>query len=164
MQTKRVCSNVWRATISIILLLGCKDNDADRVDSAEGSTDVVTFEEYESAVFAFRDCVREAGHDLEGLRRTKRAVLDVYEYIVPGPAVEDGTDERCYLAHLQQVDLAWVSSLAAYYRDHPEAEPGFQSAKDCAMANDIPLPDEATMQMIVEALRVAGIDFVTQCP
>lgn len=106
----------------------------------------VTADEYHAAFQRYRGCLSAAGFELRDLEFKGK----VYEFGVPGDAVEDGVDTECYLSEFKYVDMIWQTSddiqnnseTARFYRD-------------CLQRNGIE-PAE-TLEEMSKQLKDAGI-------
>jgi hypothetical protein len=125
--------------------------------SEEGasSSSEVSFERYERAVFAYRDCMEESGYgiDLERSARTD----ELYEYIVPAEAQIDGTDDRCYITHLDKIDSDWQRD---FYQRNPELDDSRQALLQCAETFELAVPDDATTTELRELIEASGREIV----
>lgn len=63
----------------------------------------ITWDEYSEAYVAYRDCLSKAGHALID----PRVEDDLYDASIPGAAVEDGSNTRCYSYYWDRVDSVW---------------------------------------------------------
>lgn len=64
----------------------------------------VTEEEYQASFERHRSCMREAGYELENILMNGPFVY----YETPGPAVDSGADDECYLAEFFATSLMWT--------------------------------------------------------
>lgn len=74
----------------------------------ELSDGVVTRAEYVAAFNRFIGCLGAAGYDMGGIAQDDSMVI--FNYGIPSAAVDDGTDERCYLSEFREVDSTWQIS------------------------------------------------------
>jgi len=126
-------------------------------DKASTSGAGVSFERYERAVFAYRDCMEASGYGID-LQRSSRTD-ELYEYFAPGEAVSDGTDDRCYLTHLDKVDAEWQRDVN---RRHPELDEARQSLVRCAEMFGLDVPAAATVDEVYDLIIASGHD-VPEC-
>lgn len=124
---------------------------------SEPVTKVPSFEEYEQAVFAFRDCMAAAGFPLEYVTRTKRATFDIYDYAIPAAGV-DTADGTCYPQHLREADESWQGEIGAYLLKHPDQDPAFLLLRGCIRLNNIPVSEPLTSRKMEDAILAAGLN------
>jgi hypothetical protein len=139
--------------VVVVVPLSCDDS----ADEASTGTQV-SFEVYERAVFAYRDCMETAGYGIE-LRQSQRS-SELYEYIVPGPATSDGTDDRCYVTNLNTIDGEWQRDV---FRRNPELDESRQGLVRCAEAFGLVVPAGITIDEVYDLIIASGRD-VTECP
>lgn len=151
-------ASLWLVAATLILG-GCGETPSERQPEVQSTP---TFAEYEQAVFAFRDCMAEAGTPLPDLVRMKRATFDVYEYSVPAAGVDNGTDEACYVEHLASADAAWQAQIADYFKQHPAEDPTHEFLVQCAARHKVVVPPGSDINAYAAALEVVGID-PTEC-
>lgn len=114
--------------------------------AAEIADGIATREEYVAAFNRFLGCMSAGGYDLGAIPQEG---VTVFDFGIPTLAVEDGTDERCYVSQYQQVDMLWQIQ-------NQDTSESTQVLRDCLTANGIP-PAEKT-EDVVQQLRDAGID------
>ena len=67
---------------------------------------IVDEAEYRAGLNRYIACMAEAGFTIDVLETGEPIV----RYVVPGEAVTDGADERCYVSEFRDLDIAWQVS------------------------------------------------------
>lgn len=117
---------------------------------AEIADGVVTREEYLAAFNRFAGCLGAAGYDMSGFPQDD----PILRYSIPGAAVSDGSDERCYIQQFEQVDLAWQIA-------NQDLSETTEMMRKCLIENGI-TPAEHRVDVDAQ-FEEAGIDFVKDC-
>ena len=116
---------------------------------------VVTFAEYERAVFRTVQCIRELGYHVDGPKLGARGVF--YEYwVTVGPAGSEATSEaqdRCDAEYLAWVDFAWAKENEL---TGAELEAELERLGTCLREAGVEVPAEATVDDFIEL--VDGVD------
>ncbi len=128
-------------------LTGADVSDASAEQAAEISDRKATAGEYQAAFQRYRECLSAAGYELSGVDLTN----SVYEFGVPGAAVEDGADAECYQAEFRYVDMLWQSS-----DDVQNNSDTAHLYRECLQERGIEPGD--TLEEMSEQLREAGIE------
>lgn len=154
--------------LAAILLAACSSESGDSPPTA-GTADqqavaladgVVTFEEYEAAYGRFSDCLAAAGFPL--IESRLDPVTEQYQYVIAGPAVEGGTEDRCMTDFYDRVEIAWVQN------PDRKRDPNNQSAADvmraCLLAVGASAPAEATNEELLALLSDNGLELAACLP
>jgi hypothetical protein len=156
------------AVVAAILLAACS-SDSVASPTTAGTTDqqaaaladgVVTFEEYEAAYGRFSDCLTAAGFPL--IESRLDPVTEQYQYVIAGPAVEGGTEDRCMKDFYDRVEIAWVQN------PDRQQDPNNQSAADvmraCLLKVGVSAPADATNEDLLALLSDNSLELAACLP
>ena len=106
----------------------------------------VTYDEYAAGFRRFVSCMSAAGHEVVSISE-KNQIID---YSITDAAVQDGSDDRCYLSEFGQLDGTWqvVNEDRGETADYVRA---------CLRSAGIEPVD--TLDGMLEQLETNGIDF-----
>jgi hypothetical protein len=68
----------------------------------------VTYAEYQAGFRRYVACEAKAGYIVS----SSGQLNEVYQYLVPAPAVKSGVDARCYASEFKEIDTIWQLSRA----------------------------------------------------
>lgn len=87
-------------------LVGIDTSKSSAAQVQEISDNIATADEYAAAFQRYSSCLNAAGFELHDVDTSQA----VYKFSIPGPAVESGVDDDCYISEFKFVDILWQTT------------------------------------------------------
>lgn len=133
---------------------------ADDVQIAAFTDDSIVADEYNVAFDEYVKCLSDAGYEFTEDSTDQFGIRFGY---LPDAATFDGTDERCYVRHLQAVDAAWQERRIDYFEEHPAEDPSRPFVVECAATVGVVARPSDGVYDLVDELTNAGYDIIELC-